>query len=94
MMPPPKFNQIPGSELESLKLAEMFRRRREVTDAALRGGHPYHLAKEWAFEEVPTAEISAVFEKRERLRAEENAASAKADSRPWWMAFIPHHGVE
>jgi len=88
-MMPPNLNPMPRSELETFKLASMHRRRREIIDASLRGGHPYHLAKKWALLEVPDAAIKAALNERERLRDEERGASAKADSRPWWMAFVP-----
>jgi hypothetical protein len=85
LMGPPNFKLPPGST-EARTLLRMWERRREIIDAALRGGHPYHLAKKWSLEEVPQAEMDRV-----QLKFDKAVADAKASQnepmRPWWWPW-------
>jgi hypothetical protein len=85
MWPPPNYQLAPGST-EARALLRMGQRRREIIDAALRGGHPYDLAKKWSLEEVPQAEMDRV-----QLQFDKAVADAKAPKnepvRPWWWPW-------
>ena len=85
LMGPPNFQLAPGS-LEARALLMMSERRREIIDAALRGGHPYHLAKKWSLEEVPEAEMD-----RARKAFDKAVADAKASKNEpmcsWWWPW-------
>lgn len=85
MMAPRNYQLAPGST-EARVLLSMGQRRREIIYAALRGGHPYHLAKKWSLEEVPQAEMDRV-----QLMFDKAVADAKAPQnepmRPWWWLW-------